>query len=108
VESSPVYRIPNGNPYYSSRMCRNIRTLHNFEPPATDDEIRGAALQYVRKVSGSTRPSQANAEAFNRAVEEIALATKDLLAQLVTSAPAKDREFEAAKRRARAAKRFAA
>jgi hypothetical protein len=89
-------------------MCRNIRTLHNFEPPATDEEIRGAALQYVRKVSGSTKPSQANAEAFDRAVDEVAHATARLLAELVTSAPPKDREAEAAKRRARAAERFAA
>jgi hypothetical protein len=89
-------------------MCRNIRTLHNFEPPATDDEIRGAALQYVRKVSGSTKPSAANAEAFERAVDEVAHATAHLLAELVTSAPPKDREVEAAKRRARAAERYAA
>ena len=89
-------------------MCRNIRTLHNFEPPATDDEIRDAALQYVRKISGSAKPSQANAEAFDRAVDEIALATGTLLEQLVTTAPPKDREVEAAKRRARAAERFAA
>jgi hypothetical protein len=89
-------------------MCRDIRTLHNFEPPATDDEIRGAALQYVRKVSGSTKPSLANAEAFDRAVDEIALATATLLEELVTSAPPKDREVEAAKRRERAVKRFAA
>jgi hypothetical protein len=89
-------------------MCRNIRTLHNFEPPATEEEIRGAALQYVRKVSGSTKPSQANAAIFDRAVEEIALATTTLLEGLVTSAPPKDRELEAAKRRARAAERFAA
>jgi hypothetical protein len=89
-------------------MCRNIRTLHNFEPPATDEEIREAALQYVRKVSGSTKPSQANAEAFDRAVDEIASATGNLLEALVTSAPPKDRELEAAKRRARAAERFAA
>ena len=89
-------------------MCRNIRTLHNFEPPANDDEIRDAALQYVRKISGSTRPSQANAEAFDRAVDEIALATGRLLEQLVTTAPPKDREVEAAKRRERAANRFAA
>ena len=89
-------------------MCRNIHTLYNFEPPATDDEIRGAALQYVRKVSGSTKPSQANAEAFDRAVDEIALATSNLLERLVTTAPPKDRELEAAKRRARAANRFAA
>ena len=89
-------------------MCRNIHTLHNFEPPATDEEIRGAALQYVRKISGSTKPSRANVEAFDRAVEEIALATTNLLDNLVTSAPPKDREVEAAKRRARAAERFAA
>jgi hypothetical protein len=89
-------------------MCRNIRTLHNFEPPATDDEIREAALQYVRKVSGSTRPSRANAEAFDRAVDQIALATGTLLEELVTSAPPKNREIEAAKRRARAVERFAA
>ena len=88
-------------------MCRNIRTLHNFEPPATEAEVRDAALQYVRKISGSTKPSQANAEAFDRAVEEIAVATRGLLASLVTSAPPKDREVEAAKRRARAAERFA-
>jgi hypothetical protein len=89
-------------------MCRNIRTLHNFEPPATEDEVRDAALQYVRKVSGSTKPSQANAEAFERAVDEIALATANLLEELVSSAPPKDREIEAAKRRERAVKRFAA
>jgi hypothetical protein len=88
-------------------MCRNIRTLHNFEPPATEDEVREAALQYVRKVSGSTKPSRANAEAFERAVDRVALATRDLLDELVTSAPPKDREVEAAKRKARAAKRFA-
>ena len=89
-------------------MCRNIRTLHNFEPAATDEEIRAAALQYVRKVSGSTRPSQANAAAFDRAVDEIALTTANLLAELVTSAPPKDRELEEARRRERSAKRFAA
>ena len=88
-------------------MCRNIRTLHNFEPPATEEEVRDAALQYVRKISGSTKPSQANAEAFDRAVEEVAVATRSLLASLVTSAAPKDREVEAAKRRARAAERFA-
>jgi hypothetical protein len=88
-------------------MCRNIRTLHNFEPPATEDEVREAALQYVRKVSGSTKPSRANAEAFERAVDRVALATRNLLDELVTSAPPKDREVEAAKRKARAAKRFA-
>jgi hypothetical protein len=89
-------------------MCRNIRTLHNFEPPATEDEIHASALQYVRKVSGSTKPSQANAEAFDRAVEAVTSATAELLAALVTSAPPKDREVEAAKRRARAAERYAA
>lgn len=88
-------------------MCRNIRTLHNFEPPATDEEVRDAALQYVRKISGSTNPSRANAEAFERAVDEVAAATGSLLAALVTTAPPKDREAEAAKRRARAAVRFA-
>jgi hypothetical protein len=89
-------------------MCRNIRTLHNFEPPATDDEVRAAALQYVRKVSGTTKPSKANAEAFARAVDEVAHATRHLLHALTTSAPPKDREAEAAKARERAAKRFAA
>ena len=89
-------------------MCRNIRTLHNFEPPAADDEIRASALQYVRKVSGSTKPSQANAEAFDRAVDEIAHVTRHLLDALVTTAPPKDREVEAAKRRAAAAERYAA
>ena len=89
-------------------MCRNIRTLHNFEPPATEDEIRAAALQYVRKVSGSTKPSQANAEAFQRALDEVAAATARLLGELVTTAPPKDREVEATKRRERSAARFAA
>jgi hypothetical protein len=89
-------------------MCRNIRTLHNFEPPANEEEVHDAALQYVRKISGSTKPSKANEEAFERAVERIATATTDLLDELVTSAPAKDREVEAAKRRARSAERFAA
>jgi hypothetical protein len=89
-------------------MCRNIRTLHNFEPPASGNEIREAALQYVRKISGSTKPSQANAEAFDRAVDQIAHVTEHLLADLVTNAPPKDREVEAAKRRARSAERYAA
>jgi hypothetical protein len=88
-------------------MCRNIRTLHNFEPPASEEEAREAALQYVRKVSGSTKPSKANTEAFERAVDRVALATSELLDELVTSAPPKNREVEAAKRRARAEKRFA-
>jgi hypothetical protein len=89
-------------------MCRNIRTLHNFEPPATDEEVRASALQYVRKISGSTKPSQANAEAFERAVDAVALASSTLLSELVTSAPPKDREVEAAKARARSAQRYAA
>lgn len=89
-------------------MCRNIRQLHNFEPPANADEVHDAALQYVRKISGSTKPSQANAEAFDRAVDEVAAATQALLDDLVTNAPPKNREAEAEKRRARAAKRYAA
>jgi hypothetical protein len=89
-------------------MCRNIRTLHNFEPPASDEEIRGAALQYVRKISGFTKPSRANAEAFDRAVDAVAAVSAELLGELVTNAPPKDREVEAAKRRARAAERYAA
>ena len=89
-------------------MCRNIRTLHNFDPPASREEVRAAALQYVRKISGSAKPSQANREAFDLAVEEVAAASERLLAALVTTAPPKDREAEAAKARARAEKRFAA
>ena len=89
-------------------MCRNIRQLHNFDPPATDEEVRAAALQYVRKISGSSKPSAANAEAFQRAVDEVAAASARLLEQLVTSAAPKDRETEAAKARARAAARYAA
>jgi hypothetical protein len=89
-------------------MCRNIRTLHNFDPPATEEEIDDAALQFVRKISGSNKPSRANAEAFDRAVDEVAAATRTLLDSLVTSAPPKDREVEAAKRRARSEARFAA
>jgi hypothetical protein len=88
-------------------MCRNIHTLYNFEPPATEDEVHSAALQYVRKVSGFTKPSQANAAAFERAVEEVSEATARLLAELVTNAPPKDREVEAARKRERAAERFA-
>jgi hypothetical protein len=87
-------------------MCRNIKTLHNFEPPASDEEIRSAALQYVRKVSGSTKPSKANEAVFARAVEEVAHVTRHLLAELVTTAPPRDREVEAARARARAEKRF--
>ena len=88
-------------------MCRNIRTLHNFEPPAAAEEVQAAALQYVRKVSGSTHPSQANQAAFDRAVREVAAATHRLLDGLTTTAPPKDREVEAAKARARAAARYA-
>ena len=88
-------------------MCRNIRTLHNFEPPATRDEVQAAALQYVRKVSGTTKPSQANREVFDRAVAEIAHLTQHLLDDLVTTAPPKDRDVEAAKARARAELRYA-
>ena len=89
-------------------MCRNIRTLYNFEPPATEDEVHNAALQYVRKISGFTKPSQANADAFERAVEEVTEVSARLLDQLVTSSPPRDREVEAAKLRARSAQRFAA
>jgi len=89
-------------------MCRNIRTLYNFEPPATEEEVRDAALQYVRKISGFNKPSRANAEAFDRAVDEVAAASARLLDELVTAAPPKDREVEAEKRRARSAQRFAA
>jgi hypothetical protein len=89
-------------------MCRNIRTLHNFDPPATREEAHDAALQYVRKISGSNKPSKANEAAFERAVEAVTAATVRLLDELVTSAPPKDRDAEAAKRRARAAERYAA
>ena len=87
-------------------MCRNIRTLHNFEPPATEEEVRGAALQYVRKVSGSQKPSKANEPVFERAVDEVAAITSRLLGELVTNAPPRDRDVEAARARARAEKRF--
>ena len=89
-------------------MCRNIRTLHNFEPPATEDEIRASALQYVRKISGFSKPSQANTEAFERAVDEVAAVSTRLLGELVSNAPPKDREVEAAKAKARSAARYAA
>jgi hypothetical protein len=89
-------------------MCRNIRTLYNFDPPATDEEVRSAALQYVRKISGFTKPSAANQDAFDRAVEQIAHISQHLLADLVTNAPPKDREVEAAKAKARSAARYAA
>jgi hypothetical protein len=87
-------------------MCRNIRTLHNFEPPATEDEVRAAALQYVRKISGYTHPSKANEAAFEQAVEEVAVVSSRLLAALTTNAAPRDREVEAAKARARAAERY--
>ena len=88
-------------------MCRNIKTLHNFEPPATADEIRSASLQFVRKLSGTTSPSRANQAAFDRAVDRVAEAAAELLSELVTHAPPRDREVEAAKARQRAAERFA-
>ena len=87
-------------------MCRNIKTLHNFQPPATEEEIRASAIQFVRKLSGFTRPSKANESAFNHAVEKVTEAAQELLDSLVTNAPARDREMEAAKARARAAERF--
>jgi hypothetical protein len=89
-------------------MCRNIKTLYNFDPPASDDEVSAAALQFVRKISGFNKPSQANAEAFEQAVTEVTEVSSRLLDRLVTTAPPKDREVEAAKRRARAEERFAA
>ena len=89
-------------------MCRNIRTLHNFQPPATREEVEASALQYVRKISGYTKPSQANAEAFERAVADVAAVTNRLLDQLTTNAPPRDREVEAEKARARSAQRYAA
>ena len=92
---------------YRGGMCRNIRPLHNFAPPASDAEVHDAALQYVRKIAGTSKPSKANEEAFNRAVHDIAHATEHLLADLVSSAPPKSRDEEAAKARARSAKRFA-
>jgi hypothetical protein len=88
-------------------MCRNIRTLHNFEPPASEDEVRAAATQYVRKVAGTTKPSQANQDAFERAIASVAETTERLLADLVTSAPKRNREVEAQKARERSAKRYA-
>ena len=89
-------------------MCRNIKTLHNFKPPATEEEIRASSVQFVRKLSGFTKPSKANEEAFNRAIEQVAQAAKELLDSLVTTAPPRDREVEAAKARARSAERFGA
>jgi hypothetical protein len=93
---------------YPGRMCRNIRTLHNFEPPATTDEIRAAATQYVRKVAGTTKPSAANREAFETAIDAVMSATAQLLEDLTTSAPKKDRDVEAAKAKARSAVRYSA
>jgi hypothetical protein len=93
---------------YDRRMCRNIRTLHNFDPPATEEEIHASALQYVRKISGFTKPSKANEEAFHAAVHEVAEVSARLLATLTTNAPPKNREVEAAKARARSAERYAA
>ena len=87
-------------------MCRNIKTLHNFKPPATEEEIRASSLQFVRKLSGFTKPSKSNEEAFNRAVDQVAQAAHDLLDSLVTNAPPRDREVEAAKARARSAERY--
>ena len=101
VEGRVVCVVHNG------RMCRNIRPLHNFEPPASKGEVHDAALQYVRKIAGTSKPSKANEEAFNRAVNEIAHATQHLLEDLVSSAPPKNREVEAAKARVRSANRFA-
>jgi hypothetical protein len=89
-------------------MCRNIRTLHNFEPPATEEEIRASAIQYVRKISGFSKPSRANAEAFERAIDEVTEVSTRLLGELVTSAPPKNREEEAAKAKARSEQRYAA
>ena len=88
-------------------MCRNIRTLHNFAPPATEDEIRASSLQFVRKLSGFTKPSKANEDAFNRAIDQVTLAARELLNSLITNAPPRDRDVEAIKARARSAKRFA-
>ncbi len=106
---SPASLRRSGTPAdYHRSMCRNIRTLHNFDPPASRDEIQAAALQYVRKVSGSTKPSKANEAVFARAVEEIAHVTRHLLEDLVSAAPPRDREVEAARAKARALKRFGA
>ena len=111
VERGETYGEPSAKVRQSRSlydMCRNIRTLHNFDPPATSEEAHDAALQYVRKISGSTKPSKANQEAFDRAVAAVTQATERLLADLVSAAPPKDREIEAAKARARAQARYAA
>jgi hypothetical protein len=105
-EEAVVHRSGDNGRRTLISMCRNIRQLHNFEPPATQDEVYAASLQYVRKVSGSTKPSKANQEVFDRAVQEVAHATRHLLDALVTAAPPKDREVEAAKARARAELRY--
>ena len=105
---SPSTLAPGPGPCHCTAMCRNIRPLYNFEPHATSEEVHAAALQYVRKVSGMTKPSEKNKEAFDRAVAEIAHVTEHLLADLVTSAPPKDRDVEAEKARARNAQRFGA
>jgi hypothetical protein len=102
------FAVRRPRPYAVTTMCRNIRTLHNFEPPATREEIHASALQYVRKISGSTKPSKANEAAFARALEAVEQATAQLLDELVSAAPPKDREVEAAKARARSAERYAA
>ncbi len=102
------FDLPRACAVYAWRMCRNIRTLYNFDPPATEDEVRAAALQYVRKISGFTNPSRANEQAFERAIEAVAAASLELLSDLQTAAPAKNREVEAAKARARSAQRYAA
>ena len=105
--ASSISRATARRPGYIEPMCRNIRTLHNFEPPATREEVHASSLQYVRKISGSSKPSQANEAAFDHAVAEIQRVTQELLDSLVTTAPPRNREAEAAKARARAAQRFA-
>jgi hypothetical protein len=99
---------PPGADHYACGMCRNIRTLHNYDPPATTEEVQASALQYVRKISGFTKPSRANEDAFHRAVDAVAAISAELLSELETTAPPKNREVEAAKARARAAERYAA
>jgi hypothetical protein len=108
MHPSPLWTMEAGSYGYACRMCRNIRTLYNFDPPASEEEVRAAALQYVRKVSGFTKPSRANEEAFARAIDAVADASIRLLDELETNSPAKNREVEAAKARARSAQRYAA
>jgi hypothetical protein len=105
---SAARRLPKCASYYAECMCRNIRTLHNFDPPATEEEIQASAIQYVRKISGFTKPSKANEAAFEAAIEAVTAASTTLLAQLKSSAPPKNREVEAEKARARSAQRYAA